>query len=283
MTPSATPQPLNATAVLRAQQAAFQAAVVLGCDALAPPLRVAAGRPPLLRVYQFAYTARLTAALRDNFGLLPRVMGDEAFEALARAYIEAHPSRHPSIRWYGGQLVDFMMAREDLVPHPALADLARMEWALRTAFDASDAAPLTPAALAGVAAEDWPRLVFECHPGVQIVPLAWAVEPVWQALKDLEADGVDAAEPALPEPQAHHHVLAAWRVGLDTRWRSVEPADEPLLAAMQAGQPFAALCALAAQQVGETEDAVARVVAALQAWLADGWLGGWRLAEPIPA
>lgn len=269
------------TTALRAQQLAFQHAIVLQRDELAPPWRTAAGRPPLLRVYQFAYATRLGAALRDNFGTLPRVMGDEAFDALAEAYVQAHPSRHPSIRWYGHQLVDFMVAREDLVPHPALVDLARMEWALRTAFDASDAAPLSSDALAGVPAEAWPRLVFELHPGVQVVPLAWAVEPVWQALRELDSLA-DAAEPVLPEPQAHAHVLAAWRVGLDTRWRAVDPADAPLLAALRAGKPFAALCALAASQVGEAA-APARVVAALQAWLADGWLGAWRLADPEAA
>lgn len=265
-------------AALRAQQTAFQQAIVLQRDDLAPPWRTVKHRPSLLRVYQFAYTARLAAALRDNHALLPRVMGDDAFDALAMAYIQAEPSRHPSIRWYGHRLADFMAERGDLVPHPALTDLARMEWALRTAFDARDANPLTPAALSEVPPEAWPRLVFELHPGVQLVSLAWAVEPVWQALKDLGDEGDGAEDPELPEPQAHAHVLAAWRVGLDTRWRSVDPADAPLLAALQAGEPFAALCAQAAQTAGEAE-AAACVVAALQAWLADGWLSGWRLAE----
>src|SRR6185369_6628626 len=132
--------------VLTAQQRALQHAIVAraGGDAL---LRALPGREPLLRIYQHAYTARLAGALRDNFGVLPQVMGDDAFDALALAYIAAHPSRHPSIRWFGDKLPEFMAAHENLVPHPALVDLARMEWALRSAFDAADAAPIDAGAL----------------------------------------------------------------------------------------------------------------------------------------
>ncbi len=89
-------------------------------------LCAAEGREPLLRNYQQAYAGQLIAALRDNFGVLPQVLGDEAFDALALAYIRAHPSAQPSIRWFGHRLPDFMAERDDPVPHPALTDLARM-------------------------------------------------------------------------------------------------------------------------------------------------------------
>jgi hypothetical protein len=265
--------------VLRAQQQAFQQAIVLQRDELAPPWRVPAHRPSLLRVYQFAYTARLCGALRDNFAMLPQVMGDEAFEALALAYVQAHPSRHPSIRWYGHRLVEFMAEQGDgLVPHPALVDLARMEWALRTAFDAADAEPLQPAALAEVPADAWSRLVLVPHPGVQAVDMAWAVEPLWLALKEAEASPpVD--DPEWPEPQAQPHTLVAWRVGLDTRWRAVDAVDAARLSVLQQDGRFAELCELTARQAGEAEAAGA-AVATLQSWLADGWLCAWRLDGP---
>ena len=93
---------------LAAQQLAFKRAVEHG--------EGAAAVRGLLRIYEQAYGARLTAALRDNFGVLPTVLGDDAFDALAHAYIAAHPSRRPSIRWFGDALPAFMAARDDLVP-----------------------------------------------------------------------------------------------------------------------------------------------------------------------
>lgn len=223
-----------------------------------------------LGIYRHAYRSRMAEALRDNFERLPRVMGDAAFDALARAYLDAHPSRQPSIRWYGAQLVVFMEARRELVPHPSLVDLARMEWALRAAFDAADAEPLQAEALRGVAPGDWPTLRFRPVPAAQLLPLGWAVEPVWRALQDVSVGD----EPELPEPQAAEHLLLVWRRDLQTCWRSLDALEAVLLQALFAGAPFADLCERAAAGSDEAA-AVTTVVGALQGWLAEGLLASF--------
>ena len=246
-----------------------QRALVQVIVADAPALGVT-GR---IETYRHAYTGRLVAALRDNFGVLPNVLGDEAFEALAVAYLAAHPSKRPSIRWFGDRLADFMATHEDLVPHPALTDLARMEWALRGAFDAADAAPFDMSALSALAPEAWPRLVFEPLPSVQLLAMDWAVEPVWRALQGAAVD--DA--PELPAPDAHVHTLLVWRPRLDPRWRVLGDLDAKLLQAALQGETFGTLCALAATEAGD-ETAAAHAAAALRSWLADGLFSRWQLA-----
>ena len=261
--------------LLADQQRRLKGAILgaaLGADPVGL-LRAVGGRETLLHIYRQAYRARLAAALRDNFGVLPQVLGDDAFDALALAYIEAHPSRHASIRWFGHRLPEFMAERDDLVPHPALTDLARMEWALRSAFDAADAQAIDVQALAGVAADAWPSLVFEAMPGVQLFELAWNVAPVWRALQDLQAD----AAPELPPPQPLAHSLLVWRRGLSPRWRSLEPLPARLLQAALRAERFDALCALAAATVGE-EEAALTAATALRGWLDDGLFCGWRNA-----
>jgi Putative DNA-binding domain len=255
---------------LAEQQRALKHAIVGAPDDAADLLRTDAGREPLLRIYRNAYTVRLIGALRDNFGVLPLVLGDEAFDALALAYIEAHPSQRPSIRWFGDRLPEFMTAHDDLVPHPAMTDLARMEWALRAAFDAADASPIDAAALAGVPGDAWPSLVFEPLPSVQLLAFGWNVELVWRALKDADPN----AAPELPEPLAHEHTLLVWRQGLETRWRSLDSAGAELLAAALVGKSFGALCRLAAAGVGEAQ-APLHAASALRAWLDDGLFSGW--------
>lgn len=269
------------TAALAQQQSALRAAIVHGLDADQPGSSAASGllRPredaaPLLRIYQHAYTSRLAEALRDNFGVLPQIMGDEAFDALAQAYIRVHPSRHPSIRWFGHRLAEFMSQREDLVPHPAFVDLARMEWALRAAFDAADAEPLAAQALAGLAPADWPRLVLLPLPSLQLLELQWNVEPAWRAFK--EFDPLVDAEPELEEPQPVAHGLLVWRQGLETRWRALEGLPLHLLHQALQGAAFAQLCDTAQRAQGEAQ-AVPAVVAELQGWLADGLFRGFRL------
>jgi Putative DNA-binding domain len=259
---------------LAGQQLALKRAIVQDLHGEAAPCPEVTG---LLRIYRQAYPARLIAALRDNFGVLPRVLGDAAFDTLALAYIDAHPSRHPSIRWFGDRLPAFMAAHDDLVPHPAIVDLARMEWALRAAFDAADAAAADVATLAALPAEDWPALVFEPLPSVQLLALDWSVEPVWRALQD--TDPGDA--PDLPEPQAHAHGLLVWRQGLETRWRSLAEAPARLLRGALQGDTFGALCATAVDEVGDAQAAL-HAARALRGWLDDGLFSGWRVAPSPP-
>ena len=263
---------------LATQQRLLKCAIVRGAPELPDTgalglLRADESREPLLRIHRQVYVGRLVAALRDNFGVLPQVLGDAAFDTLAQAYIQAHPSRHASIRWFGHRLAAFMAERDDLVPHPALTDLARMEWALRTAFDAADARPVGALALAGVAADTWSTLVFDALPSVQLFELGWNVEPVWRALQ--EPDGADS--PELSEPQPLVHSLLVWRQDLHTRWRTVDALPARLLHGALRGECFGALCALAAEELGD-ERAALHAAGALRGWLDDGLFSGWRSA-----
>ncbi len=227
---------------------------------------------PGLSVYRHAYAARLVEALTDNFTVLARALGDEAFDALARAYLGAHPSEQASIRWFGHRLADFMVeADDDLVPHPSLIDFARMDWALRDAFDAADAPVIDASVLAALGPDDWAGLVLHLHPSAHRVRLAYAIEPAWRLLRAWEPESGDE-QPELPEPAAHEHTLLVWRQDLETRWRSLDALEAGLLAAVAAGAPFALLCERAAALTGDPEAAAPAVITALRQWLNDGLL-----------
>lgn len=256
-----------ATATLRAQQRLLSAAIADPGAATgilaAPP----GGGAPRIGLYRHAYRVRLTEALAENYPVLRHVLGDEAFADLAAGYIAARPSPHRSIRWFGDDLAGWLDGGATALPHPALADLARMEWALGTAFDGADAEPLRVADLLAVPPDDWAALAFVPHPTVRLVALRWAVEPLWSRLT---ADSEAATE--APEARAHH--LAAWRRDDRTQWRSVDALEAELLSACLAGASFASLCATAEAHVGT--GAAAAAAGHLRAWVEAGMLAGLR-------
>jgi hypothetical protein len=214
-------------------------------------------------VYLQAYPARLTAALRDNFPALQRALGDDAFAALAGAYIAEKPSHFRSIRWFGDSLVAFLAAAPERLPHPALVDLARMDWATRAAFDAADAILLSFDEVAALQPDEWPERVFKAVPSLQILDLEWAIEPIWKALND---DGQAATD----APQALPHVLLVWRPTLECCWRSADPCEAVALRALHGGAPFAECCTRIAEFA---EGEPARTAAGLlQRWISEGLL-----------
>jgi hypothetical protein len=215
-------------------------------------------------IYQNAYRARLRGALRDNFEVLPLVMGDESFDALANAYIDRHPSRHYSLRWFGHQLCEFMAANDSLVDHPAMLDLARMEWALRHAFDAAPAESLSAAVLAAVPPAEWAELRLALHPSVRLLDMQWAVGPVWHALKSGH-DNVAA-------PQALDHHMMVWRHGTATQWKSLTRSETVFAQCLLASQCFGKVCEALAHDVGD-EHAAATAADLLSRFLSTGALG----------
>lgn len=250
-------------AALRCQQQAFAAAITAEgawAGLLKPTGR---GTPPLLHLYRHAYGARLTDALRDNYPVLHQVLGDEEFERVAAAFITARPSRRPSIRWFGAELGAFLAADPALLPHPALIDLVRMEWALGTAFDGPDAPVLQVGDLTQLATGDWPALRFHPHPTLALIHLDWAVEGLWSAVS---SDPEGETQP----PEALAHQLLVWRRDHQTQWRSVSEEETELLAACCAGKPFAELCDIALTRHGD--QAAASVAAFLRVWVESGML-----------
>ena len=213
-------------------------------------------------VYANMYFFRLLECLAEDFPAVEAVVGHEAFHALAADYLEAHPSRHPSLRRLGGALGDF------LDRHPLrerffwIADLARFEWALLEAFDAEDAAPVAAEELAALAPADWPALRLRFSPSLRVIEASTAVDEIWKAT---------SAARALPEPEPRATTLRIWREGLQVFHRPLEPVERAALAAAASGQTFASVCEAAARTVGD-EAAPEAVLRVLGRWLADGMI-----------
>lgn len=219
--------------------------------------------PGGVSVYLGAYRSRLTAALRDNFPVLHRALGDEAFATLASTYIDEHPSHFRSIRWFGDALVEVLAATPELLPHAALVDIARMDWAMRAAFDAANATPMAMHDLAALQPEDWAGQRFTPVPSLQVLDLEWRVEPIWKALND-------DAEAATEEPQLLPHAVLVWRPVLDCCWRSADACEAAVLRALMHTTTFAECCTLIAES-GVSEPAKA-AAGFLQRWISEGLL-----------
>ena len=69
-----------------------------------------ADRVTLLDVYRDGYALRLIEVLTIDYPGVLAMAGPADFDHMARAYIAAHPSHHPSVRWFGKGLADFLAA-----------------------------------------------------------------------------------------------------------------------------------------------------------------------------
>ncbi|BAN46906.1 DNA-binding domain-containing protein [Metapseudomonas resinovorans] len=227
-------------------------------------LAVIRGGPELgalegLQIYHHAFRARLLETLRGDYPALHHWLGDEEFDALALAYLDAHPSRHFSLRWLGAELAGFIeswLVAEQAAP---LAELARLEWAFTLAFDAPDAASLTLEAMARMPAEEWPELRLALLPSVQRLSCRYNSLAQWRAVKH---GGEFPASAPLPQPG----LCLVWRQGLVGQYRSLADDERAaLLGMVEQGWNFAELCAA----LGDPLQAAGW----LKLWISEGLVG----------
>lgn len=221
-----------------------------------------------LAIYRNGYRIRLRDALATEFPGLAMMAG-RRFGNLLESYVEAHPSGHYNIRWHGAGLAAFLEYTLPWRDKPELAEMARLDWAISTAFDAADEPALATTDLADVPADAWADLRLRPLTHLQVLSTRHNVESFRRA-----ADRSDSRPHRRRHDKPRH--LLVWRQSLTVRYRQVEADERSALAGAANGESFASLC----ERLAEYHDpaiAMPRMTGLLQQWLGSGLIGGCSL------
>jgi hypothetical protein len=225
-----------------------------------------------LAVYSSAYFNRIHECLRSDFGALARALGPDDFHDLVKTYLLAHPPSHPSLRYAGQDLADFLAAEPLAVIFSRrcayCADLARLEWALCHAFDARDAPILARKELSAVASAVWGSLCLRPSPSLAVLTLGFPVHTVRERFDREGEEATWDAPPALDPAQTHVRV---WRREETVYARAISALEAKALRGLERGEAFGVLCERVAEEVGEG-DAAREAVRFLESWLSAGLL-----------
>ena len=220
-----------------------------------------AGAAVRLAVYANGYRARLAEVLGNDFEALRALLGAEAFDMAARAFIAARPSKFANLRWYGGELAGFLARAQPWKRRPVLAELAAFEWAIGLAFDALDAEVVSVDAVARLPAAVWPNMKLRLHPSVQLIALRTNAPGIWRAARD-----------AKPLPRASRgarpRAWLVWRKELTPFYRPLTADEAWALDASSNGRSFGVLCEGLRRHVGDAR-AAQRAAQLLKGWLAE--------------
>ena len=216
-------------------------------------------------VYFHAYRLRLVEVLASDYPALATMAGADELDRIGRAYIDAHPSEHPSVRWFGRRLAAFLRVHEP--QRPLYAELAAFEWAQGEAFDARDTPGLALEEVGRIPPDQWPDMRFTPQPSLHRLDLEWNAPTIVQAVDDGRAP---------PEPvRGPSTAWLLWRRDLIVRWRSLTADEAVAIDAVRGGAPFGEVCELLCEHV-DPDSAGMHAASLLKRWLADGLLAGVR-------
>lgn len=251
-------------------QRAFQDYVLASQPAFTAQVRDTskADRVTLLDVYRDGYALRLIEVLEADFAGVLAMVGPEDFDHAARAYIAAHPSHHPSVRWFGKAFADFLATTAPYAGTSAAAEMARFEWALGEAFDSVDVEPLQAEAVMSVPPEAWETIAFAPLPSLRRLAFTHDVPRSWQRREEVEPGTLEVAALGMTVP------WMIWRPERMSNFRSLESDEAVMLDAMVEGRPFPALCEALLPHVGE-DQAAARAAGLLRSWVEEGLIASF--------
>ena len=220
-----------------------------------------------LEIYANAYFHRILGALSSDYPALRHAMGASPFHDLVTSYLLVEPSRHPSLRYAGTRLADFLLSHEAAAGirarSPWASDLAAFEWARVDAFDAVDGLVLARESMASLAPEAFGSLRLCLGPWALLGSFEHPVDRIWASATRGEDLDFEAA--------VGEASLLVWRRDERVMHRRVEPHEAAALALLRPGIRFESLCEWTATRIGESE-APAQAASWLERWLADGLL-----------
>ena len=241
-------------------QERFAAALRGGGDSLLAGLGIRAEGADAARrfaVYRNNVYHSLSRALQDAHPVATRLVGEEFFRAVARAWLDAGGlPDHAPLHDYGEGFPAFLESFPPAAQLPWLGDVARVEQAWLRAWHGADAprAAAPDACLPSVGGEEMARMSLLLHPSLATAALRWPAVAIWQAHQrpDTEARlaGMDIAR------RENVAVAVRARHG-EVRVFSLPAAAAGFLQRLRAGERV-----LDAAQ-GTGEDAVRRTLAAL--------------------
>jgi Putative DNA-binding domain len=196
--------------------------------------------PHMARMDETNDPARLTEFLAVDHVKLQLYLGAANFRAIGRRYAANYPQRDTNARWFSRNLPKFLGETIPYSRNPELAELASLETALNTAFEAPDVPLVSATEFASLAAKDLNQCAIVLHPSVQHLRFLWNATSLWAALHCGE-------QPPRPERLDAPQDLLVWRQGSHPRFRMLGQDEAMALDSALAGKPFSQMARALAQ------------------------------------
>ena len=217
-----------------------------------------------LSIYQSAYKIRLRAVIEQDHEQLGIYLGDDLFEKMVDGYLALYPSTHTSLRHFADKLPDYLATNAPFNDYPILADIAKFERLLLSAFDASDKALLNVPELESIEPQQWPNLILKLHPSVQLAAFNTLAVESWQAIKEKQT-------PPAPISSEPRFWVITRDAGRRTQYLSVDTQEYRLLNLLKQNTPFAQLCQSCLNEL-PGEQIAGFLITKINQWLERGWL-----------
>jgi len=146
------------------------------------PATIASGTSSAERrfaVYRNNVIVSLIKALQADYPVINTLVGDEFFQAMAGEFVRKYPPQTPIMMDFASEFPTFLESFKPVATLPYLADVSRIERALRQSYHAADSTTLTPDGLNVIATAGLADAHIELAPSFHLLTSPWPVFSIW--------------------------------------------------------------------------------------------------------
>lgn len=227
-----------------------------GADHIAPKTNAGYVKPndrltslERLEIYNRQYWFRVIDSMYEDFGGLCAILGQRAFDKLAKTYVGECPSQTFTLRNLGSQLEDWLRRNPEYAGKNLTMslDMVRLEWAHIEAFDGAARKALGPEDLI----ELGPGLRIGMQPYIRLLDLQYPVDDLRIRVNAVSEEHGDASNAVLKSKERsvvrqftrlkpERIFLAVHRLDFSVYYRRLSREEFRLLEALRDGLPIGA-------------------------------------------
>lgn len=151
-----------------------------------------------LAIYRNNVYASLLSVMSDLYPAVVKTVGENFFNACAKAYLKENPPRQASLVVLAHDFPEFLESFAPATSLPYLPDVARIDLACHQAYHAVDAVPLSAEDFARMSPGELSNSQLQPHPSARLIKSAHACFSIWNLSADTESEiNADEAESVL--------------------------------------------------------------------------------------
>lgn len=133
-----------------------------------------------LSIYKNNYYASLIEAMEASFETVYKLVGEDFFKALCKAYLQAHPPQNPIVILLGENFPGFITSFPHTQQIPYLADVAKLDWARQVCHHAPSQASVEPSIFSRLSPTELMEKIITPRADIQLIRSAFPIYSIWE-------------------------------------------------------------------------------------------------------
>lgn len=192
-----------------------------------------------LDVYRNNVVFSLIESLQDLYPVVVALIGEQAFSFLAKQYALNNLPQRGTLIGYSASFADYLddciNTHDTLQQVPYIADIARLEYCLHSAYHAADLPHLLPEAVSRIDQNSIVKAQLQLHPSVALLHSRWPIVAIWEAHQHSELEASHTALSHIDLDADDHYVMVI-RIHHALEVRSLQSGDWCFLQCMQSSE-----------------------------------------------